>query len=145
VSERKIQFLPTGVAPSPNREPPPRSASVTTDTSALWREVLAKLDDDAAHQAFIRACTSQGRLSFALESYRTLEKLRPGDPVAARYLTQVAKLLEIGALGVSSSRQIELQNRLVRGPMRLMIGMVIALVGILIIYMVVSLARAALR
>lgn len=156
--ERKIQLLrapPAGVAPPPavrppeTPVPPPRHRSSTSGggegAAALWREVLAHLDDDAVHQAFIRASLAEGRLRFALDSYRTLEKLRPGDPVASRYITQVGKAMEVGALGTSNERQRELHARLLARPLRILVTLVMALGGMMIIYMLVQVAQAALK
>ncbi len=162
MADRKIQLLraaPSGVArppvdrapsgaadPAPTPRAPSRGASGAGSDGAatLWREVLAHLDDDAYHQAFIGACLREQRMRFALDSYRTLEKLRPGDPVAARYLVQVAKAMEVGALGVSGERERELQDRLLARPLRILVGLVTALGGMLVIYMIVQLAKTAL-
>lgn len=152
MAERKIQLLraaPSGVAPPPrpDREgvAPPRASSASGEGSAaLWREVLGHLDDDSYHQAFIGACLREQRMRFALDSYRTLEKMRPGDPVAARYLAQVGKAMEMGALGVSTERERDLQQRLLARPLRILVGLVTALGGMLVIYMIVQIAKTAL-
>lgn len=150
--DRKIQLLraaPPGVAPAPPRDPDgdsgqPASPSAHADPETAWREVLSHLDDDAFHKAFIGACMRQHRMQLALENYRMLERLRPGDPVASRHLAQVGKAMEVGALGVSGERERDLQNRLLARPMRILVALVLAIVGMLAIYAVVQLAKTAL-
>jgi hypothetical protein len=151
--DRKIQLLraaPTGVAPAApggpqgGRGAQAAAPSPHVDPETAWREVLGHLDDDAFHKAFIGACMRQHRMQLALDNYRMLERLRPGDPVASRYVAQVGKAMELGALGVSGERQRELQSRLLARPMRVLVALVVAIVGMMAIYSVVQVAKAAL-
>ncbi len=70
------------------------------ELSAKWWEVIAALDSDAAHQAFIHACLRQRSLDFALERYRelALDADAQAGAAAARYLKQLGTILGFCAL-----------------------------------------------
>jgi hypothetical protein len=128
---------------------PPRATSLSTElpeggAAAVWREVLLRLDDEALHQAFMRACLAEGRMTFALECYRTLERLRPGDPVAARYLAHVAKAIEIGALSGFRGVTDDPHARRMRRALHVLLALVIGILGILALFGLVRFAAVAL-
>lgn len=95
------------LARTPSDEPPsvivqPRSerapAIHKTDGAILrlaehWTSIEDRLDDDAAHQAFISACLAAQRLEYALERYRELKLHNPNSVVATRYLKQIGTIL----------------------------------------------------
>jgi hypothetical protein len=128
---------------------PPRATSLSTElpeggAAAVWREVLLRLDDEALHQAFMRACLAEGRMTFALECYRTLERLRPGDPIATRYLAHVAKAIEIGALSGFRGVTDDPHARRMRRALNVLMALVIGILGMLALYGLVRFAALAL-
>lgn len=82
-------------------------------------------------------------MTFALECYRTLERLRPGDPIAARYLAQVATAIEVGALGVPRGGHDPHERRL-RRALQVLMALVIGILGMLALYGLIRFAAVAL-
>jgi len=143
MSSRKIQLLKDD-APRPELEvsSPKLKYEPGASASELWRKVLAHYDDDDLHRAFIRACFNEKQLRFALDSYRTLEKLRPGDAAAIRYLAQVGKAMELGAMGNTSELLLDKSHeRLFARPMRVVMLLSVGLAAIMVVYAIASALR----
>jgi hypothetical protein len=70
-------------------------AAVLSRLRETWAATLAS-GRDADHQRFIHACMREGRLEFAVERYRDLE--RSGSPEAAPYLEHLGRVLSFYAL-----------------------------------------------
>lgn len=70
-------------------------------TSALlkqmWQSVLDRYEDESKHQAFIRACESEGNLTYALNRYSTILEATPYEPRARRLRESVKALMELKA------------------------------------------------
>jgi len=77
---------------------PPMEVVPRADAAELgrrWDDLRHRLEDDAAHAAFIGACTRAGRLDYAVARYRELDAEAPGDPRIRRYLDQVAAIASV--------------------------------------------------
>ena len=94
---RTATEMPPSVVIRRERVLPKQSIELTDRVIAglgeRWRGVEARLEDDATHQAFIHECLRHRRLEFALERYRELKALNPGDPLPTRYLRQIGTIL----------------------------------------------------
>ena len=82
---------------------PPDSSSLSDPAvEALWRNVVERWEEDAAHHAFLQICRERGRLADAAARYRGMS----GDParreIAQKRLTAIT-LLAFAELEASRS------------------------------------------
>jgi hypothetical protein len=76
-----------------------------TDTTleALWKNVLDRWENDAAHHAFLDHCQASGALDEAAVRYRGMKGDRERGPIAEKRLTAVL-MLAMSKLEVTRSR-----------------------------------------
>lgn len=74
---------------------PPRGDSLGDNRSLQehWTTVRDRLDDDEAHQVFIKSCLEAKQIEFAVRCYRELKEANPGDERIQKYLNQVGTIL----------------------------------------------------
>lgn len=93
---------------------------------AAWQRVLRDLDDEPAHAELVALCARHGRLSYALDAYRRLESMRPGDARVRARLAQVART--IAAVGELPKRASTREGRALRTVGWWVVAMLVALV-----------------
>jgi DNA-binding SARP family transcriptional activator len=93
---------------------------------AAWQRVLRDLDDEPAHAELVALCARHGRLPYALDAYRRLESLRPGDARVSARLAQVART--IAAVGELPQRSATREGRALRTVGWWVVAMLVALV-----------------
>jgi hypothetical protein len=76
-----------------------------TDTTleALWKNVLDRWENDAAHHAFLEHCQRSGALDEAAVRYRGMKGDRERGPIAEKRLAAVL-ILALSKLEVTRSR-----------------------------------------
>lgn len=136
MSRRSIEPLAPSGAPAARAEPA-EDASATE----LWRAVLVRYDDESLHDAFIRRAHAEGKLRFALDSYRRYEQLRPGDPTAKRNMLKIAKAMEVSALGTTTSIALGTHERRMSRATRAIAMLVLGLLAMLGVYVALELMR----
>ncbi|MEQ8275266.1 MAG: hypothetical protein RMA76_43235 [Deltaproteobacteria bacterium] len=74
---------------------PPRGDSLEGNRSLQehWTQVRGRLDDDEAHQVFIKSCLEAKQIEFAVRCYRELKNANPEDERIQKYLNQVGTIL----------------------------------------------------
>ncbi len=74
---------------------PPRGDSLGDNRSLQehWTQVRGRLDDDEAHQVFIKSCLEAKQIEFAVRCYRELKDANPEDERIQKYLNQVGTIL----------------------------------------------------
>jgi hypothetical protein len=92
---------------------------------AAWQRVLRDLDDEPAHAELVALCARHGRLSYALDAYRRLESMRPGDARVRARLAQVART--IAAVGELPKRASTREGRALRTVGWWVVAMLVAL------------------
>lgn len=147
VRERRVELLKAGELARPSEEPPAREPEAApeapVDWQDAWNALLRDLSDEDAHQRFIRACLSAGKLPFALESYRRLQQLHPAEARLGSYVQQISKLLQFHALG-SIHPHARNDRAPLRRPMQMMWTLIVAIAALLALYATVVVVRHGL-
>lgn len=146
MTRKRVDLIKAGEVHAPKEarivsEAPELGSSI--DVQQAWSEVLSRLDDDAAHQRFIRACLGTQRLTFALESYQRLQRLKPEAANLEKYVKQVGKMMEFDVLGRGPKKSSP--ETMLRRPLRMMYTLIIAVVVLLALYATVRLVQHALN